>query len=67
LVCGFPPFWKISPQAFPFVSHQFYIFERPAEEVGLKGIRAKLSSSQLSRPTADVAVALEAIGEQMFT
>jgi hypothetical protein len=28
---------------------------------------AKLSSSQLSRPTADVTVALEAVGEQMFT
>jgi hypothetical protein len=30
-------------------------------------IPAKLSSSQLSRPTADVTVALEAVGEQMFT
>ena len=30
-------------------------------------IPAKLNSSQLSRPTADVTVALEAIGEQMFT
>ena len=30
-----PPSWKISPEAFPFVSHQFYIFERPAEEVGV--------------------------------
>ena len=29
-----PPFWKISPQAFLFISHQFYFFERPAEEVG---------------------------------
>ena len=28
-----PPFCKISRQAFRFVSHQFYIFERPAEEV----------------------------------
>ena len=28
-----PPFWKISPQAFRFVSHQFYFFEMPAEEV----------------------------------
>ena len=28
-----PPFWKISPQAFRFISHQFYFFERPAEEV----------------------------------
>jgi hypothetical protein len=35
LVCGFPPFWKISPQAFRFVSHQFYFFERPAEEVAI--------------------------------
>jgi bacteriorhodopsin len=31
-----PAIWKISPQAFPFVSQQFiYIFERPAEEVGV--------------------------------
>jgi hypothetical protein len=37
LVCGFPPFGKISPQAFPFVSTQLYIFERPAKEVGVKG------------------------------
>jgi hypothetical protein len=35
LVCDFPPFWKNSPQAFRFVSHQFYFFERPAEEVGI--------------------------------
>ena len=30
-------------------------------------IPAKLSSSQLSRSTADVTVALEAIGEHLFT
>ena len=30
-------------------------------------IPAKFNSSQLSRPTADVTVALQAIGEQMFT
>jgi hypothetical protein len=28
-----PPFWKISRQAFRFISHQCYIFERPAEDV----------------------------------
>jgi hypothetical protein len=31
-----PPFWKISRQAFPFVSHQFYFFERslnPADDL----------------------------------
>ena len=35
LVIALPPPLAIQAVMSPFVSHQFYIFERPAEQVGL--------------------------------